>query len=93
MNRKQLLESNLTEEKNVATLVTNALTSDAKAFKKLKRDVEDEIEEAEDKLEERLSSSIPLDKSVVEVTYRELKDAKEKLELYKEFEEQFLKVE
>lgn len=93
MNRKSLLESNLTEEKNVTTVVTSTLAKDAKALKKAKRDLEDAIEEAEDALEERLASSVPLDKSVVEVTYSKLKDLKATLSLYESFEKEVLSAE
>jgi len=93
MNRKQLLESGLTEEKNVTTVVTNLLSKDAKALKKAKRDIEDAIEEAEEALEARLTSNTPIDKSVVEVTYAKLLDLKNTLELYKSFEKEFLTVE
>jgi len=93
MNRRQALEGNLTEEKNVTTVVTTTLAKDAKALKKAKRDLEDSIEEAEDALEERLASSIPLDKSVVEVTYSKLKDLKATLAFYESFDKEFLSAE
>jgi len=90
MNRKQLLEGNLTEEKNVVTVVTSTLAKDAKALKKAKRDLEDSIEETEEKLEERLSSNTPLDKSVVEVLFSNLRNLKATLSLYEAFEKEFL---
>ena len=93
MNRKTLLESNLTEEKNVTTLVTNTLAKDFKALKKAKRESEDALEELEEALEERLSSSVPLDKAVVEVTYSRIKDLKNILSLYEDFEKEYLKAE
>lgn len=93
MNRKTLLESNLTEEKNVTTLVTNTLAKDVKALKKAKRESEDALEELEEALEERLSSSVPLDKAVVEVTYSRIKDLKNILSLYEDFEKEYLKAE
>lgn len=88
-SRKQLLEAGLTEEKNVTTLVASTLLKDAKFLKKAKRDLEDQIEDAEDNLQERLSSNTALDKSVVEVAFSGLKELKEKLELYQSFENQF----
>lgn len=90
MNRKELLESSLTEEKNVTTVVTTTLAKDVKALKKAKRDLEDAIEDAEDVLQERLSSSVTLDKSVVEVAYSKLKDLKATLALYESFEKEYL---
>jgi len=90
MNRKQLLESSITEQKNVDTVIAITLKKDAKTINKAKRDLEDQLEEAEEALEERLSSDVPLDKSVVEVTYSKIKDLKASLALYKEFEKEFL---
>lgn len=90
MNRKNLLEGTLTEEKNVTTIVATTLAKDAKFIKKAKRDLEDAIEEAEEKLEERLSSNTPLDKSVVEVLYDSLLGLKTTLALYEKFEKEVL---
>lgn len=91
--RKSLLEASLTEDKNVTTVVATTLAKDTKALKKARRDVEDAIEEAEEALEARLSSGAVLDKAVVENTYSNLKDLKAKLELYTEFEAEFLTTE
>lgn len=93
MTRKALLEQSLTEDKNVTTVVATTLAKDTKALKKARRDVEDAIEEAEEALEARLSSGAVLDRAVVENTYSNLKDLKAKLELYKEFETEFLTTE
>lgn len=90
MNRKELLSANLSEEKNVTTVVTNTLAKDAKFIKKAKRDLEDQIEDAEEKLEERLSSNTPLDKSVVEVLFDSLLGLKATLTLYEKFEKDVL---
>lgn len=90
MNRKELLSANLSEEKNVTTVVTNTLAKDAKFIKKAKRDLEDQIEDAEEKLEERLSSNTPLDKSVVEVLFDSLLGLKATLALYEKFEKEVL---
>lgn len=92
-NRKQLLEAGLTEDKNVQTVVESTIAKDTKALKKARRDVEDAIEDAEEALEARLSLGAVLDKAVVENTYSNLKDLKAKLELYKEFEAEFLTTE
>lgn len=90
MNRRQLLESGLTETKNVETVVATTLKKDVKAINKAKRDLQDQLEEAEEQLEERLSSDTPLDKSVVEVTYSKIKDLKVTLALYESFEKEYL---
>lgn len=90
MNRKELLESSLTEDKNVNTVVVNTLKKDVKAINKAKRDLQDALEEAEDQLEDRLSSNVPLDKSTVEVVYAKVKDLKDTLALYEAFEKEFL---
>lgn len=57
MNRKQLITQNLTEEKNVNTVVTATLKKDVKAISKAKRDVEDEIE----KLNESVKNATTLE--------------------------------
>jgi hypothetical protein len=90
MNRKQLLSASLTEGENVSNVITNTLAKDAKFIKKAKRDLEDQIEDAEEKLEERLSSNTPLDKSVVEVLYDSLIGLKVTLALYEKFEKEVL---
>lgn len=90
MNRKELLESSLTEDKNVSTIVANTLKRDGKAINKAKRDLQDALEEAEDQLEDRLSNNVPLDKSTVEVVYAKVKDLKDTLALYEAFEKEFL---
>ena len=90
MNRKSLLETNLTQGQNPATTVTVILQKDAKMIKKAKRDLEDQIEDAEDALQERLSSTTALDKSTIEVTFGGLQDLKAKLALYKSFEAEYL---
>lgn len=90
MKRRELLELGLTEEKNVSTLVANVLTKDTKFIKKAKRDLDDAREEAEEALEERLASNIPLDKSVVEVLYAKIKDLKATTALYEAFEKEIL---
>ena len=89
MTRSELLQSAMTEEKNVATVVTVTLKKDVKALSKARRDLEDSLEEAEEKLEERLSSGTPLDKSVVEVLYSNIVRLKETLKLYEEFETEY----
>ena len=89
MNRKQYLESAMTEEKNVATVVASTLKKDAKVLSKAKRDLEDALDEAEESLEERLSSNIPLDKSVVEVLFSKISDLKSTIALYESFEKAY----
>jgi len=90
MNRKELLEASLVEGQNPTTVVTATLNKDAKFLKKAKRDIEDQIEDAEDALQERLSTVTPLDKSVVEVSFAKIQELKVNLELYKSFEAAFL---
>jgi alanyl-tRNA synthetase len=89
MTRSELLQSAMTEEKNVTTVVTVTLKKDVKALSKAKRDLQDYLEEEEEKLEERLSSGTPLDKSVVEVLYSNIVRLKETLKLYEEFETEY----
>lgn len=90
MKRKDYLESAMTEEKNVATVVATTLKKDIKVLNKAKRDLQDALDEAEENLEERLSSNTPLDKSVVEVLFAKIKQLTTSIELYEEFEEKYL---
>lgn len=90
MKRKQLLEASLQEEKNVATVVSVTTKADEKFLKRTKRDLEDNIEDLTERIQNRLSSTEPLDKSVVENLYNELKEVKSTLVLYKEFEKEFI---
>lgn len=93
MNRKQLLELSLNEDKNVENLVDVALSEDKRFIKRAKRNLEDEIEDLQAELRKRLSSNTPVDKSVVEVSYSQIKLKKEMLETYKSFESEYLTVE
>lgn len=90
MKRKDYLESAMTEEKNVATVVATTLKKDIKVLNKAKRDLQDALDEAEESLEERLSSSTSLDKSVVEVLFAKIKQLTTTIALYEEFEKKYL---
>ena len=90
MKRKELLEVALSEEKNVNTVLNTTVQADAKFLKRQKRDLEDLIEDVKDKIQQRLSSSQPLDKSVIENLYNELKTTKSTLALYNEFEKEYI---
>ena len=91
MNRKELLELSLNEDKNVINLVNVAISEDKRFIKRAKRNLEDEIEDLQVDLKNRLSSNSPVDASVVEVTYGQIKSIKEKLDLYVQFEKEYLK--
>lgn len=90
MKRTDLLKVTLSEEKNVNTMLDNTTKADAKFLKRTKRDLEDKIEDLQEKLQVRLSSTEPLDKSVVENLYNELQTTKSTLDLYKSFEKEFI---
>lgn len=90
MKRKELLSATFSEEKNQESVLAEINKSDQRFLKRSKRDLEDKIEDLEMELENRLKSKTPLDKSVVEVTYQSLVDAKEELSLYKSFEENYI---
>lgn len=85
-NRKQLLESAMTEEKNVTTVVATTLAKDVKFLKRTKRDLEDAIEDAEEALKLRLSSNTVIDASTVTVTFAKIMELEEQLKLYESFE-------
>jgi hypothetical protein len=86
MNRKELLESGLIEDKNVTTVVATTLAKDVKFLKRTKRDLEDAIEDAEENLKVRLSSNTVIDSSVVLITFAKIMELEEQLKLYKSFE-------
>lgn len=90
MKRKNLLETALSEEKNVMTVVENTVKADQKFLKRAKRDLEDEIEDLGAALEMRLSQNTPLDKSVIENTYSNLIAKKELLKTYQDFESEYV---
>ena len=90
MKRTDLLKVTLSEEKNVNTVLDNTTKADAKFLKRTKRDLEDKIEDLQEKLQVRLSSTEPLDKAVVENLYNELQTTKATLDLYKSFEKEFI---
>lgn len=90
MKRKDLLKATLSEEKNVQSVIDLATTKDAKFIKRAKRDIEDKIEDATEQLSNRLSDQTPIDKSVIEVLYLNIKELKSTLELYKSFETEFI---
>jgi len=90
MNRKQLLESAMTEEKNVNAVVASTLKKDSKFLTKAKRDLEDKLDDVEESIEERLSSNLPLDRSVVEALFAERESLKASIELYEKFEKEFI---
>lgn len=85
-NRKTLLESAMTEEKNVTTVVATTLAKDVKFLKRTKRDLEDAIEDAEEALKLRLSSNTVIDASTVTVTFAKIMELEEQLKLYESFE-------
>ena len=90
MKRTDLLKVTLSEEKNVNTVLDNTTKADTKFLKRTKRDLEDKIEDLQEKLQVRLSSTEPLDKAVVENLYNELQTTKSTLDLYKSFEKEFI---
>lgn len=90
MKRSKLLKVTLSEEKNVNTVLENTTKADGKFLKRAKRDLEDKIEDLQEKLQVRLSSTESLDKAVVENLYNELLNTKATLELYKTFEKEFI---
>ena len=90
MKRTDLLKVTLSEEKNVNTVLDNTTKADSKFLKRTKRDLEDKVEDLQEKLQVRLSSTEPLDKAVVENLYNELQTTKSTLDLYKSFEKEFI---
>jgi len=90
MKRADLLKVTLSEEKNVTAVLENTTKMDTKFLKRTKRNLEDSIEDLQEKLQVRLSSTEALDKAVVESLYNEMVTTKSTLELYKSFEKEFI---
>ncbi len=90
MKRKELLSVALSEEKNVNTVLDNTTKADNKFLKRAVRDLEDKIEDLGEKLQVRLSSTEALDKAVVENLYNDIVTTKATLELYKDFDKEFI---
>jgi phosphopantetheine adenylyltransferase len=90
MNRKELLQASLTEEKNTTLVIANTTKADAKFLVRAVRDLNDLVADLKEKLEIRLSSTEPLDKSVIEGLYFNIKDALESIALYEEFEKEYI---
>jgi hypothetical protein len=90
MKRVELLKQSLTEDKNVDLTIEKAVKDDKRFINRSARSIEDQIEDQEAKLEERLSSNTPLDASTIESVFGNIKTLKEKLNLYKEFQEKYL---
>lgn len=90
MKRRNLLEAALTDEKNVNSVVATTIEKDQKFIKRTKRKLEDEIEDDEEQLRQRLESSTPIDHSTVEVMYAGIQDKKAKLKTYEAFEKEYL---
>lgn len=92
-NRKTLLESAMTEEKNVKTVIATTLSKDVKFLKRTKRDLEDAIEDAEEALKLRLSSNTVIDASTIKVTFAKIVELEEELKLYESFEANYFPLE
>lgn len=90
MKRKELLENSLQEEKNLQTVVSNTTKQDSKFLTREKRNLEDKIEDLKEQLEQRLSQTSAIDKSVIEVLYNSMKETEKTLGLYKSFESEFI---
>ncbi len=89
MKRKEALENSLVEDKNIKNLVESTLKEDAKFIKREFRSLQDSIEDLESDLIKRMSSTTPIDKSVIEVLYQTLTNKKLLLETYKAFNKEF----
>lgn len=66
------------------------MAADKKFLKRQKRAIQDLVEDLEDKLSLRMSSTEPLDKATVEVTFQQILEQKELLDTYSKFEEKYI---
>lgn len=90
MKRQELLSVNFSQEKNQEVLVREILAKDNKFIKREIRSLEDKIEDLEEEFNTRLKSHVPLDSATITVLFAGIKEAKETLELYKEFQKEYL---
>ena len=90
MKRSELLLASFSEEKNQESLIKDIQSSDNKFIKRAIRSLEDQIEDLEEELKNRLKSKTPIDDSTILVTYAGIKEKKNTLQLYKDFKEDFL---
>lgn len=86
MKREELLP----QEETKKTAVDAVVAKDKKFIDRTIRTLNDEIEDADDKLKTRLMSNEPIDNSVVDVLYYAIMQKKELKNLYSQFKEEFL---
>lgn len=82
MKRKEFLN---TEETKVSAL-DSLLLKECKFLKRRIQSLDDEIEDAEDNLKNRLMDGTPIDESVIEVLYTTVKQLKTQKALYEDFQ-------
>lgn len=90
MKRQELLSVSFSQEKNQEVLVKEILAKDNKFIKREIRNLEDKIEDLEEELNARLKSQSALDSSTITVLFAGIKGAEKTLELYKEFQKEYL---
>lgn len=89
MKRLELLNDSLGEKKDVQVLSKAVLSEDKKFMRRHIRDLEETVEDLESSLKARLSSDVPLDKSVLEL-YSQLDSAQDRLETAEYFMDSYL---
>lgn len=90
MKRSELLQENLTKDQDTDLAIKKVLQDDSRILKREQRQIEDEVEDLEVELRDRLSSTASLDKSVVLGIYSTIQAKKQQISLYKSFREEFL---
>ena len=89
MKAKQLLTNAVEVENNTSTKVENLIKKNVKFLDRKISDIEREIEDKQDEIEKRLSSEVPLDESVIEVSYQNLANLEQKMFLYVTFKDEY----
>lgn len=79
-----------TEEESKKALITDLNEKDKKFISRKITRIEEEIDDAKSDLNKRLQDTEVIDNSVVEVTYAKIKNLEEKLNLYKNFNEEHI---
>ena len=83
--RRELLNVSLNTENNVEATINQIERADVKFLNRKLTKLQDEAEDAEKALEDRLATNAVIDESVVENLYAEVWKANEKIELYEAF--------
>lgn len=90
MSRFSLLTSLFESKDNKEVRIREIIKADEKFLKRRIQEIGNELEDLEEALTSRLQSELVIDKSTVENDYQSIIIKRNLLELYKEFQKEFL---